>query len=153
MVHIYFSEIQETRLIGTIYPPLKHDQVCTDFEPMERSGGAIGDLNGDGLLDVVDITTFITKLNSHSLDQLTAHAVLTRFTIDLERQESDVVAIYQSEISNQSSINKALTDRLKASNRFVPTSDVNTKRRFLKKQSWNAYLGQEGNSHYIREYV
>lgn len=149
IVYIYLSEIRQTRLIGMIYPPLNGDRHCTDYEPMERSGGALGDLDGDGRLETVDITTFITKLTSHNLDQFMTHSVLTRFTIDPKVNPPQIVANEVNKISDRT-VDQGLVNQLKRLYPWpsspMPDDDVE----LISKQTWNAYLGRSGNSRHRR---
>ena len=152
MANIFLTSIHETRLIAVIYPPIdaKKD-FCSDFEPMERSGGAIGDLDGDGILDTVDITTFITKLTSHSLHNFMAHSVLTRFSLDPNLIENQIVANYHTDISNRT-INQKLLELLKDRSSFPSKPSIYAKDSYIiPQQTWNAYLGRFANSHYYRK--
>lgn len=145
------ANLHETRLIGRIYPPMsKENELCSAFEPMERSGGTIGDLDGDGRFETVDITTFITKLTSHTLHNFVAHSVLTRFSLDRTVAEQQIVASYQEDIDNRT-VNQQLIRSLRA--RFSPPSPSFSHDQHLTivaKQTWNAYLGRHANSHYYR---
>jgi hypothetical protein len=139
----------ETRLIAVIFPPINENSLCTDYEPMERSGGAIGDLNGDGILDTVDITTFITKVTSHSLRNFVAHSVLTRFSLNIDKIENQIVAKYEKDIFNKT-IDENLQNLLKEKV-FSPFEFINDEDLYMiSKQTWNSYLGRFGNSHYYR---
>ena len=151
IVHIYLTDVDRTQMLAMIYPPLTDDHLCTSFEPMERSGGALGDLNGDGLLETVDITTFITKVTSHSLHNFIAHSVLTRFSIDMKQTEPQMVAQYENAMTSKTIDEKLLGQLRKASGStsiLVRDDDV----RFRSQQTWNAYLGRYANSHYDRRY-
>lgn len=138
VVYLNFVEEDGAWPIGKIYPPVKSNEMCSEFEPMERTSGAIGDLNGDGILDVVDLTTFNRKLNSHSLDGFVAHVVLTRFSLNFDRSTFDVV----------SNVEIKEIDRSKATENLRKTSKKTLKREIVRKQCWNSYLGRKGNSHY-----
>lgn len=150
IVNIFLTNMHETRLIAVIYPPMsKKNYFCSDYEPMERSGGAMGDLNGDGILDTVDITTFITKLTSHTLHSFTAHSVLTRFSLNINKIEHQIVANYQTDISNKTinqNLLNLLKDQISFPSKFIHDKDLYV----IPKQTWNAYLGRFGNSHYYR---
>lgn len=151
IVNIYLTDIDRTQMLAMIYPPLTDDHLCTSFEPMERSGGALGDLNGDGLLDTVDITTFITKVTSHSLHDFVAHSVLTRFSIDIKQTEPQMVAQYENAMTSKTIDEKLLGQLRKASGSasiLVRDDDV----RLHSQQTWNAYLGRYANSHYDRRH-
>ena len=151
IVSIYASSIHESRLVGQIYPPMSNENdFCSDFEPMERSGGAIGDLDGDGRLETVDITTFITKVTSHTLHSFAAHSVLTRFSLDSTAIEPQIVANYQATMSNRT-VNQQLVHALRAKVSFPTKSSLHDQDSQVNaKQTWNAYLGRHANSHYYR---
>jgi hypothetical protein len=138
IVHIFLTNIQSTQLIAAIYPPMYNPNTfCTDFEPMERSGSAIGDVNGDGILDTVDITTFITKVTSNNLSSFVAHSVLTRFSLNINKIQIQIVSNYPTDILNEKN--------------FFPSNSLNNKDLYiLPQQTWNAYLGRFGTSHYYR---
>ncbi|CAF1267823.1 unnamed protein product [Adineta steineri] len=150
--NIFLTNIDGTRLIASIYPPINDENdICSQFEPMERSGGAIGDVNGDGIFDTIDLTTFITKLTSHSLENFIVHSVLTRFSLDLSNNENQIVANYQAEISNKTINNKKLVQLLIDKNSSLTKSSLHNKDlSIIPKQTWNAYLGRFANSHYYR---
>ncbi|CAF2979255.1 unnamed protein product [Rotaria sp. Silwood2] len=150
IVNIYLTNIEETQLIALIYPPMnKENNLCSDYEPMERSGGAIGDLNGDGIFDTVDITTFITKLTSHNLENFIAHSILTRFSLNINQIENQIVANYQKDISNKT-IDQNLINLLKEKISFPTKSNNNKNLYIISKQTWNSYLGRYSDSHYYR---
>ena len=146
IVHIYLTDSNQTRLIAMIYPPLNMDHRCSDYEPMERSGGALGDLNGDGRLETVDITTFITKLTSHNLNEFVSHSVLTRLTIDLKQNDPQIVASHAHALTNRT-INSKLIDQLTEIYPWPIQSTMRDDIEILSNQTWNAYLGRLGNSH------
>lgn len=150
-MNMYLTNIVETRLIAMIYPPINNDNnICSNFEPMERSGGAMGDLDGDGILDGVDITTFITKLTSHNLDSFVAHSLLTRFSIDLKNMEPQIVATYEKDIQNKT-IDQNLIRLLKQKISYPKKSMHYKDLKIVSKQTWNGYLGRFSDSHYYRK--
>jgi TPP-dependent indolepyruvate ferredoxin oxidoreductase alpha subunit len=111
---------------------------------MERSGGAIGDVNGDEIFDTIDITTFITKITSYDLSKFIAHSVLTRFSLDLNRIDKQIIANYEADIFNKTIDQNVFKDTSK----FI----INNKSfSIIRKQTWNEYLGRYGNSHYYRK--
>jgi hypothetical protein len=148
IVHIYLTDIHRTRLLALIYPPLNDDHSCTNYEPMERSTNALGDLNGDGLIDTVDMTTFITKLSSHHTEEFIVHSVLTRFPIDIQHMQVHIAARHEKNIID-GKIDDTLVSHLQALNPSKSYTDDRTVR-LDHKQTWNAYLGRSGNSHYDR---
>ena len=147
IVHIYVTSMRQTRLIAQIYPPMDDGLLCTDYEPMERSGSAIGNLNGDGLLDIVDITTFITRSTSHSVENFVVVSVLTRFSIDLNSADVQIVAKHQTKLSNRT-VDEALVNRLRGGPAPSSASMTRDDGQILANQTWNAYLGRYANSHY-----
>ncbi|CAF0763244.1 unnamed protein product [Adineta ricciae] len=151
VAHIYLTNIHGTHLIGSIYPPMNNqNELCSDFEPMERAGGALGDLDGDGVFDTVDITTFITKLTSHTLHAFRAHSVLTRFPLNANLIEPQIIASYQTDISSRT-VNDKLLESLRRKTSLSKKSIVFDKDSYvIPKQTWNAYLGRFANSHYYR---
>ncbi|CAF2112905.1 unnamed protein product [Rotaria magnacalcarata] len=152
IVNIYLTNIKETRLIAVIYPPMNNENnLCSNFEPMERSGGSIGDLNGDGILDTVDITTFISKLTSHNLDNFIAHSLLTRFSLNINKVEHQIIANYEKDIFKKT-IDQNLIDLLIRTISF-PTQPINNNKdlQMIAKQTWNSYLGRFSDSHYYRK--
>lgn len=143
MINIYLTNIDETRLIAILYPPINPENYfCSNFEPMERSGNAIGDINGDGIYDIISLTTFMTKVTSYDLSQFVAHSVLTRFSLDLKRTNEQIIGYYQTDIFNQTN-NRNL---------FQNQTYLSSKSNYsvLSKQTWNEYLGRYDNSHYYR---
>ena len=150
IVNIYLTSVQVTQLIAVIHPPInKKDNHCSNYEPMERSGIAIGDLNGDNILDIVDITTFITKLASHNLHNFTVHSVLTRFSLSTNKGEYQMVANYQEDIFNKS-IDQNLLHLLRQKVSFSLGLVHKKGLHVVSKQTWNSYLGRFSNSHYYQ---
>jgi hypothetical protein len=147
-VNIFLTNIDETRLIAVLYPPINNqNNFCSDYEPMERSGGAIGDLNGDGILDTVDITTFITKLTSFNIHKFLAHSVLTRCSLNINKIEQQIIANYQTDIFNKTidqNLLNILKDKHSFSSKFINDKDLT----IISKQTWNSYLGRFADSHY-----
>jgi hypothetical protein len=135
-------------LIAVLYPPINNqNNFCSDYEPMERSGGAIGDLNGDGILDTVDITTFITKLTSFNIHKFLAHSVLTRCSLNINKIEQQIIANYQTDIFNKTidqNLLNILKDKHSFSSKFINDKDLT----IISKQTWNSYLGRFADSHY-----
>ncbi|CAF4737778.1 unnamed protein product, partial [Rotaria socialis] len=115
------------------------------------SGGSIGDLNGDGILDTVDITTFISKLTSHNLDSFAVHSLLTRFSLNINKVEHQIIANYEKDIFNRT-IDQNLIDLLMRTISF-PTQSINNNKdlQMIAKQTWNSYLGRFSDSHYYRK--
>ena len=147
IVHLFVTSLRETRLIAQLYPPMDDGLLCTDYEPMERSGSAIGNLNGDGLLDIVDITTFITRSTSHSLEDFVVVAVLTRFSIDLNSADVQLVAKRRTKLADRT-VDDALVNQLRGTAASPSSSMTRDGGRILANQTWNAYLGRYANSHY-----
>jgi hypothetical protein len=147
-VNIFLTNIDETRLIAVLYPPINNqNNFCSDYEPMERSGGAIADLNGDGILDTVDITTFITKLTSFNIHKFLAHSVLTRCSFNINKIEQQIIANYQTDIFNKTidqNLLNILKDKHSFSSKFINDKDLT----IISKQTWNSYLGRFADSHY-----
>jgi hypothetical protein len=114
---------------------------------MERSSGALGDLNGDGQLETVDITTFVRKSASDDQYRFTVHAVLTCFPIVRQSATIPIIAHYQNDLSNDQ-LNADLIRRLSLDEQLDKASlDQVT---VLRQQTWNSYLGRQANSHYER---
>jgi hypothetical protein len=121
IINIFLTNIQQTRLIGVIYPPINNqNNLCRDFESMERSEG----VNGDGIFDTIDIRTFITKVTSYDLSNFVAHLVLIRFLLNINKIEDKILANYQTDIFYKT-IDQNLRNLLKEKNFFSSKSIYN----------------------------
>lgn len=108
---------------------------CVVLEPMERNTGAIADVDGDG---VPDIITIVTK------DSMITHeGIYIRMLVEMEINKKSLVEIFKKEEILKNS-HESIEAKLNTRAENINIKDL----KYAKYQSWSAYMGNRGNSVY-----
>ncbi|XP_063400956.1 protein FAM234B-like [Mytilus trossulus] len=111
--------------------------MCVMVQPDERTTGAIGDVDGDGKLDVI-----VNLISVGILRDDYAHFVKMKFDVDIYKFSLEDI------IDNEmyTPLNVTIHERMR--NSFIENKITNLKFLPPEKQTWGEYMGTLGNSVY-----
>lgn len=116
-------------------------ELCTIYESEERTTGAIGDVDGDGFLDIVSIATMTAKITDEYGGFLHSKkaTLLSKVNMELKLIDSHKRDFVRVRAQVYGSLQNITTKSRKSGVHFLPISQ----------QPWTAYLGKNGDSVFV----